>query len=366
MKFPNNQTFRLMPVFFVLILTNFTQAQTRKYSNEFLAIGVGARALGMSGAQVSSVQGVNAGYWNPAGLTQIESNIQLGGMHAEYFAGIAKYDHLGFGAKIDSVSSIGFSFIRFGVDDIPNTIDLIDANGNINYDRITSFSAADHAFIFSYARKLKIPRLSLGANAKIIYRKVGSFAKAWGFGLDVGMKYKYKGFEFGLMARDVTTTYNAWSFSLDERTKEVFTLTGNEIPSNSYEITTPKFILGASRYLALPKKMGLLSEVNFDFSTDGRRNVLISGDPISIDPHLGIELSYDNIVFIRGGVGNIQKEKTDLTARDITTVQPNIGLGIKIKTLSIDYAFTDIGDVSAGLYSHVFSLKLDIHKRDKK
>ena len=43
-------------------------AQAPKYSNEFLNIGVGARALGMGNANVASVEGVNSGYWNPAGL----------------------------------------------------------------------------------------------------------------------------------------------------------------------------------------------------------------------------------------------------------------------------------------------------------
>ncbi|MGB6036649.1 MAG: hypothetical protein WBG42_10315, partial [Cryomorphaceae bacterium] len=48
-----------------------THAQTRKYSNEFLNIGVGARSLAMSGAGIASVTDVTAGYWNPAGLTDI-------------------------------------------------------------------------------------------------------------------------------------------------------------------------------------------------------------------------------------------------------------------------------------------------------
>ena len=72
------------------------------------------------------------------------------------------------------MSTLGVSFIRFGVDDIPNTTDLIDQNGNIDYDRITSFSAADQAFLIDYARKLGVPGLRLGGNAKIIYRRVGS------------------------------------------------------------------------------------------------------------------------------------------------------------------------------------------------
>jgi hypothetical protein len=48
------------------------------------------------------------------------------------------------------------------MDNIPNTIDLIDNDGNIDYDRITTFTAADHAFLISYARKMKVPGLRHG------------------------------------------------------------------------------------------------------------------------------------------------------------------------------------------------------------
>ena len=88
-------------------------------------------------------------------------------MHAEYFAGIAKYDYGSFAIKIDENSAAALSVIRFGVDDIPNTTELIDNQGNIDYNRITSFSAADYGILFSYARKLpSIEGLRLGANVK--------------------------------------------------------------------------------------------------------------------------------------------------------------------------------------------------------
>ena len=46
--------------------------------------------------------------------------------------------------------------IRFGVDDIPNTLNLVDADGNVNYDRITYFSVADYALLLSLAKKSKL------------------------------------------------------------------------------------------------------------------------------------------------------------------------------------------------------------------
>ncbi|MBN8695021.1 MAG: PorV/PorQ family protein [Bacteroidetes bacterium] len=339
-------------------------AQAPKYSNEFLNLGVGARALGMSNSYVVSANDVTAGYWNPAGLLGIGNQHQVALMHSEYFAGIAKYDYGAYAQRLDSSSVLGVSVIRFGVDDIPNTTELIDANGNVDYSRITTFSAVDWGFIVSYAKQMKIPGLRVGANAKIIRRKVGDFAGAWGFGLDLGAQYDYKKWKFGAMARDITTTFNAWSFNLSDEMKATFIATGNEIPDNSVEITLPKLLLGAARKFDFNQKFSLLSEINFDATFDGKRNVLIKSKAVSFDPHLGLEASYMNMVFLRAGIGNYQSY-TDAVGGKVRTFQPNIGVGVRIKSVTIDYALTDIGDQSVALYSNVFSIKVDINKKTK-
>jgi hypothetical protein len=348
--------------FYYSITAIYAQVSAPKYSNEFLAIGVGARAFGMSNSVVASSSDITAGYWNPTGLLGISGDLQVAAMHAEYFASIAKYDYAAIGKSIDSASAGAFSIIRFGVDDIPNTTELIDADGNINYDRITSFSAADYAFIFSYARKTRIPGLRLGGNAKIIYRKVGDFANSWGFGLDASAMYDFKKWRFAAVIRDATSTFNAWSFSLDDRTKEVFALTGNDIPQNSLELTLPRIIAAAARQFNFNEKLSLLAEVNMDITSDGRRNVLIRSAPFSFDPHLGLEFGYRSTVFLRMGMGNIQRIETFDGSNELS-LQPNFGLGLRIKQVYLDYALTDIGDLSTALYSNVFSLKFNIFKR---
>lgn len=343
---------------------NLLIAQAPKYSNEFLNIGAGARALGMSNSYITNVDDVTAGYWNPAGLLGIKNPYQVALMHSEYFAGIAKYEYGAVAARIDSSSVLGVSLLRFAVDDIPNTTELINSNGFIDYDKISTFSAVDWGFLVSYAKTLKIPGLRLGANVKIIRRKVGDFAGAWGFGLDAGAQYDYKKWKFAAMARDITSTFNAWSYNLSDEMQATFVATGNVLPENSVEITLPKLLLGSSRKFELGKKFGLLSELDLDATFDGKRNVLLKTNVVSLDPHLGLEASYMNLIFLRAGVGNFQSY-TDVTGKKVHTFQPNIGVGIKIKTVYIDYAFTDIGDQSVALYSHVFSLKVDINKKLK-
>lgn len=71
----------------------------RKYSNEFLNIGAGARGLAMGGAVISYQNDVYAPMWNPAGLTEVESDWQGAAMHAEYFESIAKYDYISLSPK---------------------------------------------------------------------------------------------------------------------------------------------------------------------------------------------------------------------------------------------------------------------------
>lgn len=333
-----------------------------KYSNEFLAIGVGARGLAMSNSYITSVNDATAGYWNPAGILGVRSDMQVAVMHAEYFAGLAKYDYGSFAKPIDSSSALGFSVIRFGVDDIPNTTELIDAEGNIDYDRITSFTAADYAFLFTYARKLNVPGLSVGANFKVIYRHVGDFANAWGFGLDAGAHYTYNNWKFGAVVRDVTSTFNAWSFNLNDAILETWQATQNEIPTNSIELTLPRLLLGAARNFPIGQNFNLLAEVNVDMTTDGKRNVLIKSNPLSFDPHLGLELGYKGLIYLRAGIGNLQ-QITEITGNKAMSFQPNIGIGLNIKRITLDYALTDIGDQSVALYSNVFSLKFDIVKQ---
>lgn len=345
------------------------QAQ-RKYSNEFLTIGVGARGHGMANAQVAITDDVTAGYWNPAGLTQITAPFQISVMHAEWFAGIAGYDYIGIAKPLnrEKKSAIGFSLIRLGIDQIPNTLNLIGPDGAINYNNITEFSAVDYAFLVSYAREISLGKktLAVGGNTKIIRRVIGKFGNAWGFGIDLGAQYKAGNWRFGALARDITTTFNAWSFDLTEENKEVFLSTGNSIPESSVELTRPRIILAVAYQVAFNNKLSLSAEIDFDFTMDGQRNVLISSSAINIDPHGGIELDYGKFVFLRAGIGNIQKALDDVNGLSSSySMQPNFGVGLKLGRVKIDYALTNIGNVSQVLYSNIFSLTFDFKGRKK-
>jgi len=333
---------------------------TPKFVNEFLNIGVGARAHGMFGSVVASVDDVTAGFWNPAGLTEIDAPFQASAMHAEWFGGIANYDYIAFGKKLGTTEKKSFgsiSFIRMGVDNIPNTLSLIGPDGTVNYDNLTEFSVADYALLASYARELR-SNLSVGGSVKIIRRAYG-FGSAWGFGADLGAKYRMGNFTLGLMAKDVTSTFNAWKFNFSESDKDVFLQTGNIIPISSTEITLPRLIIGAN-YHSKSDNVSWMVEANLNLSTNGQKAGVFSGKSVSLDPTVGVEVGLSNKVFVRAGIGNIQKIVNEVNTQNTDlSLQPNVGLGLNLGRINIDYALTNIGDATDVLVSHIFSIKLD-------
>ena len=333
----------------LMLSQHFAVAQFRKYSNEFLNIGAGARGLSMGSAQIATVSDGTAGYWNPAGLVNVKDYPQVNLMHAEYFAGIGKYD---FGSLVvplkDNKRVLGLTLLRFAVDDIPNTIFLVESDGTINFSNIQTFSSADYAFIVSLAQQIalkKNKKINAGLNAKVIHRKAGDFASAWGFGFDAGIQIVDNRWRIGIMARDVTTTFNAWSFNLSEQMREVFYVTKNDIPVKSTELTAPRLILGGGYNFKLNKSLNLLAEVNLDLTFDGRRNTVLASDAVSMDPKLGLELGWKNVFFVRGGINNFQQALDDADTTNLSKVwiyQPSVGAGFRISNVQIDYAFTNL------------------------
>jgi hypothetical protein len=344
-----------------------------KYSNEFLRIGVGARAFGMGNTHTAVASDVSAGYWNPAGLA-VKDGLKYPEvilMHSAYFANVGNYNYGAFSMPVDSSGDRRFavSFLHLGVDDIPNTLFALDPDGTFNYDKVESFSATDLAAIFTYAwRFSKVEGLSFGTNVKIVYHAFGRFANSWGLGMDLGLKYQRKNFAAGLVVTDATNTVNAWTYNT-ETFREAFLQTGNTIYENSLEFTRPALKLGLAYEIDLGRSFSMLLSADNLLYFDGNRSEAIAyGGGISYDPRAGIEFAYKNslgrkVAFLRGGFYNLQNayyNSGDKAGETGTILFPTAGAGILIKNFTLDYALANIGNLSENLHSHVVSLKFHI------
>ncbi|NJB81758.1 putative type IX sorting system protein PorV2 [Wenyingzhuangia aestuarii] len=349
----------------VLITTLTTQAQlVRSYSNEFLNIGVGAKAMAMGKSVSSFVTGVEAGYWNPAGIITVQ-DFEFAAMHNSLFNGIGSYDYFGAALPVERDEvAISISIIRLGVDNILNTTNLIDSNGNINYNNVSAFSSADVAAIFSLAKAFPKLHLNVGVNGKIIRRNIGGFAQANGFGFDIGAQYQWKAIKLGAVIRDVTTTFTAWTVDdaifdaiANAQTQEAGQ---NQIAPDKYELTLPKFQIGASYSGQLNEKYSLLASIDL-IGRFIETNDLFSSKYASFSPNLGLELGYKNRTYFRAGLGNIQRE-IDFDYSETVTLEPSLGMGIIFKKIHLDYALTNVGASSGVNYSNIFSIKIELNE----
>ncbi|MCY3487969.1 MAG: PorV/PorQ family protein [Bacteroidetes bacterium] len=336
-----------------------------KYGADFLAGGVDARALAMGGANVAQTRNVNSVYWNPSGLAHTEYP-EVAYMHAERFAGIVSFDFAGIAYPINHNSTVGLSFFRSGVNDIKNTLNAWDAERNqpkANPESyITSFSAADMAFLLSYARRLN-ERFTVGASGKIIRRTIGDFADAWGYSFDAGAQWHGDRFMIGVQLQDLSTMLQSWSvnasaFSIDETNPDTgvpYTFTevfDQELPTGDTFLVLPVVRLGSGMIVPVSSQSTLTFGLDVDIAFDGQQaNAFNLGD-LSFHPRLGGEFSFRNLVALRAGVNRIAQ--TESYGLDIV---PSVGAGIRLGPLSVDYGFGDFGGLVSDLgYSHRISV----------
>lgn len=300
-----------------LLITISLQAQTviSKYAGEFMALGVGGRALGMGGAFVAVANDVTSGYYNPAGLANTNYP-QFSLMHSEQYGNLVNYDYGAVVIPYSTDMSFGLSVIRLGVDGIPDTRNaLYDANGDgiidinddrLDYSLITEFSNQDWAFYLTFAKR-QSENFYWGVNAKIIRRDLAEYG-ATGIGFDVGAYYApMENLFLGANLQDATTTLIAWSTGRNELVSPTLKVGG------AYKFVE---ILGGY----------IMPALDFDIRFENRRfasNFNIG--PVSFDMHAGFEYNFKNIIAVRAGYNDVK--------------QFTIGAGVKLPKLNIDYSF---------------------------
>ena len=340
-----------------------------KYGADFLAGGVGARALAMGGAQVALAQDVGSGYWNPAGLGMTVYP-EFAYMHAERFAGVVSFDYAAVAYPINSISTAGISFFRSGVNDIKNTLNAWDAERNQPKPNaesyVQSFSAADMAFFVSYARRVR-GKYYVGASAKIIRRTIGDFAEAWGYSFDVGVQRRGKRFLLGLQLQDATTMLQSWSvnpgaFAIDGANphtglpytfEDVF---AQELPTGETFLVLPVARFGSGIVLPVGLGSAVTIGMDLDFAFDGQQANAFNVGDVSLHPRAGAEFNFRDTIALRAGVNRISHQQ----GQGIDLV-PSVGAGVSLSSIAVDYGFGDFGGLVAELgYSHRISVQFTL------
>ncbi|MBO6584907.1 MAG: PorV/PorQ family protein [Gracilimonas sp.] len=356
-----NRSFPALLLFVMIPALTFAQATQAKYGNDFLTTGSGSRALGMGSAHAALTADVTSAYWNVAGLAEVETP-QIMYMHSERFSGIVGYDYGAAALPLKSNNGVvSISFFRQGVDNIANTLNAWDRERDQpkqdveSY--ITRFSAADMALLFSFATQ-KSEKLSYGASAKIINQKLGPFAEAWGYSLDIGAKYRADFASFGVTVHDITTMQKMWDVneSAFGDYEAQFDSLGASLPTGQNEFVLPSVKLGVAKLFPIGADFLVSAAADVDLLFENRQAYYLNLGRMSIEPHVGSEVSYKDVIAFRAGV-------TDFITDPVSgfSVSPTLGLGLKLSSFVLDYGFSSFAGASSDLgFTHRISLRFDI------
>lgn len=335
------------------------QSDLAKYGNDFLSTGAGARALGMGSAHAAIANDVTAGYWNVAGLADV-TKTQIAYMHSERFDGIVGYDYAAIALPLQSSKGIvSISFFRQGVDNIANTLNAFDPVRNLPKENaeafITRFSAADMGLFFSFAKK-QSDKLSYGATAKVVHQRLGPFANAWGYSLDVGAKLKTDFADYGVSVQDLTTMQKMWEVDASQflNFEDIF---GDTPPTGQNEYVLPSIKLGAAKSFNF-SDFDLIAATDIDFLFENRQAYYINLGRMSIEPHVGTELTYKKIISFRTGITDFVTDPVDGFS-----VSPTLGFGLKLAMFNLDYGFASFAGASSSLgFTHRISLRFNLDR----
>lgn len=307
---------KLLSIIYLCLLATYVigfstgyAADEGAHAAEFLSHGVGARALGMGGAFVAIADDATATYWNPAGLTKVKKH-SFSAMYSDTFStgdgswlsrGLVTYNFINYVYQIEDIGSVGLSWIRLGIDDIPRTTfidinnngllgDFQDKNGNgikeegepyIDKPEIAEyFSNTDNALLISYARQVH-PMVAVGGNLKLLNQSIFENSGN-GFGIDIGLIAEpYEGLRVGAMLLDATGTQIRW----DTPDTPTFTRTRRFRLGTAYHFTVPRLGKGA---------------IGADIETD-QADLEIGSSGGGLVPRLGAEYWLFNTVALRGG-----------------------------------------------------------------
>lgn len=312
-----------------------------------LLIPVGSKGTSLSGSMISSITGVDAMYWNPAGLSLMNSQTEVMASHMKYIADI-DINYVAGAVDLGSMGVLGASLksMSFG-DELVTTLESPEGTGE-------TWSPTYLTTSLTYARKMS-DKILFGATVKVIYEQILTVSST-GFAVDFGLQYLAgkSGLKFGVALKNFGPSMRFDGVGLDQYYE----------PSGTPGGSTPEPRRVTLQDFSLPTTLEL--GISYDIPIGKKNNVMLSttfqNNNFSSDEYrVGLEYNYSNYVFLRGAYAFTPDYKAEdgLTKKDQNLFGPSFGIGLQYPfgnmKLGLDYAYRVTERFSANQW---FSLTL--------
>ncbi len=313
-----------------------------------LLIPIGARYLSMGGAPIGDATGIEAIFWNPAGLDRADRSANAFFSNRRFIADIsinsfAVSGKFGFG-------TLGLSLRAYDIGDINvTTEEAPDGTGEIF--NPTYFTAG-----LTYSRQLA-DRVAIGINANVVNESFGRVS-ATGFAFDIGVQYSnlvgINGFSTGVVVKGIGPAMQYGGSGLWVPA----TAQGSDRGVTFYQVQAASFDLPSVIEIGLSYRLSLDDMNTFTFAGSFQNN------NYAYDEYrVGVEYSYNQVLFLRAGnnfAANVPAGQQNVFQNPKTLQNITFGVGLNFNDIggtnvSLDYAF-----VPAEYFSnnHVIELRV--------
>ena len=306
-----------------------------------LRIPVGARYLAMSGAPIANVTGLEAIYWNPAGVDFSPNSANAIFSYRSYIADM-NINYVAANGRLGDMGSVGLSFRSLNIGDIKETtMDQPDGTG-------ATFSPTYFVLGLTYSKQLT-DRIAIGANFNLINETIDRVS-ASGFSFDFGVQYRdmleVPGLDLGVVVKNLGSPIK---------------FSGNALFVNAEDPSAnrgPTYLMVDAATAELPSEVAI--GISYQRKFDEDNMIMIAGtfqnNNYTYDDYkIGAEYSYRNILFVRGGY-LFSPQSTDNTPNIFQDYTLGVGLNFKQFSgidLSVDYAYVPVKYFDA---NHVFAI----------
>ncbi len=304
-----------------------------------LLVPVGARSISTSGAFVSTVDGLESIYYNPAGL-DLSKKSEVMFSYMNYIADI-NMSYVAIGTHLGDFGSVGLSLKSFDIGDIPETTNqLPDGTGS-------TYSPTFMTLGLTYSKALT-DRVSIGTNVKFINEAIGN-TNATGFAIDAGVQYRFnENLSIGATIHNIGPNMVYSGQDLRVQTGVPGSVIG--APNGTYEVVAENFQIPSYFQLS----------VAYQEQFDEQNRIMLGGTFVANNAmddafNFGLEYSYINTLFIRGGY-QLYTENSEESIFGFTAgagVNYEIGSGMGV---TFDYAYRDVKEFPTS--NHIFTVKL--------
>lgn len=303
-----------------------------------LLIPVGARSIALGGSSLASITGIEAIYYNPAGLTFSKYMTSAMFSHMSYLSDIS-VDYFAVGYNLTRIGYIGLNIKSLSFGEIAvTTEDAPDGTGQFVSPTFITIGG-------TLARNIS-DRIAVGVTSNFIYERMGNVSVS-AIAFDAGVQYTglggIEGLNFGAAVKNVgpRLRYDGDGLFRTGRVTDILR------PETKFKIEAAA--------ADLPSTIEIGLGYSTQLSEDGRINMtsMFQNNNFSEDEYkFGAEYSYREFLFLRGG---FTFASGDLIPEYIFGPSGGIGVQTNINemNISVDYAYRHVVYFDG---NHVFSI----------